>query len=111
MATDVNYLLIWFVYLTASVVFYSIFWRATAFQHAKWLSYSLRAVSAAVILTPWYANVQGESMAPALMVMSLDLITIGFESMARTAIPLVLSILVAEIVASAIYLIQKHFLR
>ena len=108
MAADTNYWLIWFIYLAASGVFYAVFWILTAFKSAKWLSYSFRAVAAAIILTPWYANVQGESFAPALMVMTLDLITIGASAVSRAAIPLMLAIIAAEIAVTLFYFIEKR---
>ncbi|MDD9890102.1 MAG: hypothetical protein OXU66_03040 [Gammaproteobacteria bacterium] len=108
MAAESNFLLIWIIYLAASAIFYWIFWVATRFDKAKWTSYSLRAVAAAVILTPWYANVQGTTMAPALMIMTLDLITMGSDAVARAAIPLILAIIGAELGASIFYLIQKR---
>lgn len=108
MAPESNFFLVWLVYLTASGVFYSVFWLATGFKQAIWSSYSLRAVAAAVILTPWYANIGGETMAPALMVMTLDLITIGSESVSRAAVPLMVSILTAELAATALFFLQKR---
>ena len=87
MDVEANYWLIWIIYLLASAIFYWVFWQVTDFDNAKWMSYSLRAVTAAVILTPWYANIQGETMAPALMVMTLDLITNGRGAVARSAVP------------------------
>lgn len=108
MAVEFNYLLIWIIYLTAGAIFYCIFWRATRSERANWGSYSIRAVVAAIILTPWYANAQGDTMAPALMVMTLDLITIGTDSVVRGAIPIALSVIAAEIAASGLYLIAKR---
>ena len=86
MEVEVNYWLIWIIYLVASAIFYWGFWLVTDFNKAKWTSYSLRAAAAALILTPWYANIQGETMAPALMVMTLDLITNGRGAVARYAL-------------------------
>ena len=107
MEVEVNYWLIWIIYLVAGAIFYWGFWLVTDFNKAKWTSYSLRAAAAAVILTPWYANIQGETMAPALMVMILDLITNGREAVARSAVPLVLAIIVAEIAVTIFYFNQK----
>ena len=107
MEVEANYWLIWIIYLVASAFFYWIFWRVTDFDKAKWTSYSLRAIAAAVILTPWYSNIQGETMAPALMVMTLDLITNGREAVARSAIPMFLAIIAAEIAVTIFYFIQK----
>jgi len=108
MEVEANYLLIWIVYLIAGAIFYGVFWLVTKFNKAKWTSYSLRAAAAAIILTPWYANIQGETMAPALMVMTLDLITIGGEAVPRSAIPLVLAIIATQIVVAIVYFIQKN---
>ena len=102
-----NYLLIWLIYLAATAVFYYVYWRVTAFRKRRWLSYSLRALMLALILTPWYANTQGEVLAPALMVVALDTITIGIDAMGRALVPLTLSLLLAEIFASLIWLIQR----
>jgi hypothetical protein len=108
MEAESNYWVIWFIYLAAAAVFYSIFWRLTAFSRALWISYSLRAVAAAVILTPWYANSQTGILAPALMVVTLDAITMGSSAVGRALVPLLLGLLVAESFASVLYLIRKR---
>mgnify|MGYP006304855795 CR=1 FL=1 len=103
MEASYNFVLIWAVYLIASAVFYAIYWRLTAFRRRLWLSYSLRAVMAALILTPWYANTQDSVVAPALMVTTLDAITIGREAALRAMVPLLLALLAAEVLASVIW--------
>ena len=94
-----NYWLIWLVYLGASTIFLTLFWRMTRFSQARWLSYSLRAVTVAIILTPWYANPRGDSFAPALVVILLDAITIGGSAAARAVVPLILAVILALLVA------------
>jgi len=94
-----NFVLIWAVYLLASAVFYVVYWRLTAFRRRLWLSYSLRAVMAALILTPWYVNTQDSVLAPALMVTTLDAITVGTDAAIRAAVPLLLALLAAEVLA------------
>ena len=108
MVEETNYVIIWLIYLAASVVFFALLGFLNEYKSAVWFSYSLRAVAAAIILTPWYANTQGESFAPALMVMTLDLITIGGETISRAAIPLLLYVIVAEVAATIFYFIQKR---
>lgn len=109
METATNYWLIWFVYLGAGAVFYTIFWRITAFKKHLWLAYLLRAVIAAIILTPWYANPQQELLAPALIVIMLDAITLGGSQAARAIVPLALALLLAVVVAfSTLYLRRKR---
>ena len=103
-----NYFLLWSIYLLASAVFFAVFWKFTSFRQAVWLSYSLRAVAIAVILTPWYANPQGEVLAPALIVVLLDAITIGGSAAARATVPLVLAIILALVVATMMRVINKR---
>jgi hypothetical protein len=102
-----NYWVIWAVYLIAAALFYRIYWRLTGFRRRLWLSYSLRALMAALILTPWYANTQGDSLAPALMVTTLDAITVGVDAASRALVPLLVALLLAEIVASILWLGRK----
>ena len=108
MEADSNYWLVWVIYLTASALFYGVFWRLTRFRQARWTAYSLRAIVAVIILTPWYANAQGTTLAPALMVLALDAITIGSEAAIRSIIPLILAIILAEALATVIFFIKKR---
>lgn len=105
--TETNYWLIWLVYLLASACFYPFFWRLTDWRW-RWLSYSLRGLMAALILTPWYVNEQSQVLAPALMVSTLDAITIGPAAAARATVPLVLGLLFAEIVASILWFLHRR---
>lgn len=100
-----NYWLLWSIYLAASAVFFIVFWRMTRFRHHEWLSQLLRGTVVAIALTPWYANQEGTVLAPALIVVMLDAITIGGTAAVRALVPLVLALLLAWIAASAWYLI------
>lgn len=103
-----NYWLFWLVYLLAATVFYGIFWNLTRLLHSTWLAYMLRGVTAATILTPWYTNSQDGLLAPALMIATLDGITIGGEAAVRALVPLVLAIVLSLIVAGALLFINKY---
>lgn len=102
-----NYLFIWIIYLLASCAFYWVYWKATAFRKRLWLSYSLRALMLALTLTPWYANAQGDVIAPALMIVALDAITLGVDTMGRALIPLILSLLTAEVLATLVWFVKR----
>lgn len=108
METFSNYWLIWLIYLAAAAVFYTIFWKITDFKRARWLSYALRAVIIAIILTPWYASPEGQVLAPALIIVMLDAITIGATSAARAMVPLALSVTIALIIAAIMLLINNR---
>lgn len=107
MASTGNNWLLWLIYLGASSVFLIAFWRLTRFQRAQWLSYWLRATMIALVFTPWYANPQETVMAPALMVVALDSITIGGAAAARGLVPLALALVLAWIVGGILQLLAK----
>ena len=107
MEAETNYLGVWFVYLMAGAVFYVVWHRFTRFKRALWWSYSLRAIFLALALTPWYSNTQAETFAPALMVMTLDLITVGGEAAMRAFVPLMASLFGSILVSTILYFIQK----
>ena len=107
MGFDSNFWLIWFVYIIASAIFYGFVWRLTRSNMVKWSIYSLRAITAAIIFTPWSANIQGDTLAPAVMVLVLDSITLGGEAVTRAGVPLVLVIIVAQVIATGLYLLHK----
>ena len=71
----------------------------------------MRAVIAAIIVTPWYANAYGAALAPAWMVVLLDAITIGNDVTVRAGIPLIFSIIVAELIATTIYLVKLKIVK
>ena len=99
MGIDSNYFLLWCLYIVAGLSFYISLWWLTRSSAIKLLNYSVRGIMAAVIFTPWSANIYGDTLAPALMVLVLDLITIGENSAARAAVPLILAIIIAELIA------------
>lgn len=102
-----NYLFFWLLYLGAASLFTYLFFRVTRFERAIWRSYSLRAVAIAVIFTPWYSNPQDSGMAPALMVATLDAITVGASASFRSFVPLILAIIFGLAVASVLSFIKK----
>ena len=102
-----NYWFFWALYLGAAVIITGIFWRVTRFERAIWASYSIRAVAIAVVFTPWYSNSQDSVMAPALMVAALDAMTGGIESAFRSFVPLVLAVLLALLLATAMSFFKK----
>ena len=103
-----NYGLIWFIYLVASAAFFVVYWQITRFTTALWSSYVLRGLALAIVLTPWYANSGSPALAPALMVLLLDIITIGSEEALRSMVPLFLSVIAAIIVATVLSLLKRN---
>jgi hypothetical protein len=97
----------WVVYLFASAVFLGLLWRLTRSRQPSLPLYLLRAFFLALIYTPWYANSSGESYAPALMVATLDLITIDSETALRSLMPLLVSLAVALLAAIFLYLLKS----
>ena len=108
METESNYWLIWLIYIAAAVLFLGIFWRITRLQGLPWLRFSLRGLMLALIFTPWYANIEGSNLAPALMVVALDAITVGMSAAPRALIPLLLALVTAEVLATILYFAERR---
>lgn len=102
-----NYWLLWGIYLTASAIFFTVFWPMTRFRRHQWLGVLLRCTMLVCAFTPWYANQEGSVLAPALIVVLLDAITIGGAAPVRALVPLFLTMLLAWILAGAWLIISK----
>ena len=107
MAAESNYYGIWLVYILSSLVFLSVYWRATRFPRWPVLKHSLRCLMIAVIFTPWYANSDGDTLAPALMVITLDAITRGLGEASRALVPLLLALFLAELIALVLFFRER----
>ena len=107
MESVTNYIIAWAVYLLASLVFFTLFWRFTRSSKRSLGLYCLRAVLLAMALTPWYANSQQVWLAPAIIVLLLDGITMGPGAAVRAAVPLVLAILSALTVTVVIFIATR----
>ncbi len=107
MDADANYWVSWLIYCLAAAAFFWAYLKITSLPNSPWLSYSLRALMLALVLTPWYANIEGNTLAPALMILALDVITIGADAAGRALAPLLLSLLLAEVLATIYYFVQR----
>ena len=107
MAAESNYFGIWLVYILSSLVFLSVYWSATRFPRWPVLKHSLRCLIIAVIFTPWYANSDGDTLAPALMVITLDAITRGLGEASRALVPLLLALFLAELIAMVLFFRER----
>ena len=94
--------LVWIVYLSSSAIFGAVFFHITKTDRFEFLSSMTRAVFLAAAYTPWYVTEANESLAPALMIFTLDLIT-GAGDPLRSLIPLLLAIFVLVGIASIIW--------
>jgi hypothetical protein len=107
MVDTTNYWIAWIAYLLAAGLFCLIFWRATRFQHRRVLKYCLRAMLLAIIATPWYVSDTGSVMAPALIIVLMDAITIGAEAAVRAFVPLFLSVTLSLVFVGVILLVKR----
>lgn len=87
-----GYLTSWAIYLTFGTICYILFYKATGVIGFKPLANTLRAIMIALIYTPWYVAPEQDLMAPAVMVIMLDMITVGDNAFVRALVPLVLAI-------------------
>ncbi len=106
-----GYLAGWAIYLVAGGVCYLLFYRFTGMIRFKPVANSLRAIMLALIFTPWYVAPDHNLMAPAVLVILLDMITQGGTSFVRAFVPLLLAIILALILALAGGLIRHSVTR
>lgn len=102
-----GYLTSWAIYLAAGTLCYVLFYRATRWIRPKLLANLLRAVIFALIYTPWTVATDQDLMAPAVMVILLDMITVGPDAFVRALVPLVLAMLLAVAVAIGVSLFGR----
>ncbi|MES3006384.1 MAG: hypothetical protein V4751_01295 [Pseudomonadota bacterium] len=102
-----DYLIGWAIYIAAGAICYIIFYRFTGSIGFKPLANSLRAILIAIMFTPWYISPEEDLLAPAIIVMMLDLITVGGTSFVRAMVPLTMAIVLAVFVALAGRLIRQ----
>ena len=111
MVTHNNILLISLIYLTAGVVFFLLFWRLVNVLKFELPVYMFRGLIASLIFTPWFINLQETTLAPALMVAILDLITLGSAEVLRAGVPLLLSIFTFQVIALGLYIFKKKLVK
>lgn len=104
-----DYILGWGIYIAAGALCFVIFYRTTGAIRFKPIANSLRAMMLALMFTPWYVTAEGDLLAPAIIVMMLDMVTIGGTSFVRAMVPLGLSILAAFVVALTLPLLRRAF--
>lgn len=106
--TDITpFLLAWAVYGVAGTVFYALFWRMTRFRRLPGLGWYLRALMLAAIATPWYVSSDSALLAPAIIVLAMDAITISGSAAVRAFVPLLLSHLAALVLVTVGLLLHR----
>jgi hypothetical protein len=106
-----DYIAGWAVYIIAGTVCYMIFYRFTGVIKFKPLANSLRAILIALMFTPWYVSPEEDLLAPALMVMMLDMVTLGGTSFIRALVPLSMAIVFGILVALSSAVLKRLFKR
>ena len=107
MITQSDILLISLIYVTSGVVFFLLLWRLISVLKFELLVYMFRGLLASLIFTPWFINLQESTLAPALIVAMLDLITLGVAEVFRAGVPLLLSIFTFQAIALGFYIFKK----
>lgn len=102
-----DYIIGWAIYIACGIVCYTIFHRFTGLIRFKPLAHSLRAMLLAVMFTPWYVSPDSNLLAPALMVVLLDMVTEGGTTFVRALVPLSMSITGAVVIALFMRVIRR----
>ncbi|MEX1197224.1 MAG: hypothetical protein WEB57_05110 [Pseudohongiellaceae bacterium] len=103
-----GYLASWAIYLAAGTLCYVLFYRATRWIRPRLIANLLRAIMIALIYTPWTVATDQDLMAPAVIIVPLDMITVGPDAFVRALVPLVLAILLAVAVTIGISLFGRR---
>lgn len=101
-----DYTTAWTVYLCAAGVFSLMSWGILRRLPLRSLAFLLQCWLLALLFTPWYVQSDAELMAPAFIVLVLDLITIEPQAAIRALIPLVLSLALGLVVAIGLSIID-----
>ena len=106
-----GYITSWAVYLGAGTLCYILFYKATGKIGFKPLANVLRGIMIALIYTPWYVAADEDLMAPAVIVILLDMINIGGDAFIRGLVPLTLALIAAIVIALMAGLLRSLFAR
>jgi hypothetical protein len=107
MNDPVVYYLAWLVYMLAGAAFYTIVWKLTQPARHRLLVFCLRGVLLALMATPWFTAIEGRAIAPALMVVMMDAITISGSAAVRAFVPLFLATVIALIASVVLYFVRR----
>jgi hypothetical protein len=106
-----DYIAAWTAYLIAAVVFGVLAWRALRLLPWRELAYLLECWLLALMFTPWYVLDGQDILAPALMVLALDVLTLGPSAGIRALVPLVMALALAMIVTGLLSVWHRMRLR
>ena len=88
---ETEHLLGWLVYIAAGIACAFIWWHLTSYvRHGGWRDL-LRGVLVVVIFTPWFAGDSHEFLAPAVVVLLMDLLLEGATAGMKGGMPLLFS--------------------
>lgn len=106
-----DYVAAWTAYLVSAVVFSLIAWRVLRKLPWRELAYLLECCLLALLFTPWYVMDDQNILAPALMVLALDVLTVAPSAAVRALVPLVLALFLAFIVTGLLSVWHRVRLR
>ncbi len=95
-----EYLTAWLIYLLAAAGLAWVSWRIYSKYLWREVAYFLQAITLALFFTPWYVMPDANYLAPAIMIVALDTVTIGGTDIIRALVPLVMSVFLALLAAA-----------
>lgn len=102
-----DYIAGWAIYIGAGALCFVIFYRFTGLIRIKTIANALRALMIALMFTPWYVSPDENLLAPALIVILLDMVTVGGTSFVRALVPLLMTMMLALFLSLAGSLFKK----
>lgn len=96
--TESGYTLAWAVYLGGALIAYACGWWVSRSWPA-WLAYPLRAITLALIVTPWTVTDESSAMGPAWVIAAFDTFVLANGDPLRAGAPLMAASVLALVLA------------
>jgi hypothetical protein len=106
-----DYRLAWVIYVCAGVVLALLCWRVLQRYLLRELAYVIECCLLALMFTPAYVLPDQNIMAPAVIIVAMDVLTVDTQAAIRPLVPLVLALMVALLVALALSVFHRWRLR
>lgn len=107
---EYQFLVAWAVYLAASLVFCVVWWRLTSLVGFSVLRQLFRGFALVIIYTPWFVSDAHDYLAPALVVVAMDVLLGSSPNGLAAALALGGATLVMIIVLTARWLVSRKTL-
>ncbi|WP_245932401.1 hypothetical protein [Isoalcanivorax indicus] len=102
-----SYMMAWLAYLGAAAVIVAVIWWLTV-RWTVWLKLPLRALSIAVLFTPWLVSEDTDTLAPAWIITLFDALIQAEGQALRAGLPLLAACVLALLLGGLVLLLRRR---